>query len=108
MSFSLLLHFLPVLNLETSVCSILKFLSCSSGGHNEYKIIFFIFVIATEIDIFRWSIDLTCCENPGMKKVNFHWFTFPARIEVIFQKDLSASKKLTVKLILKLYFIKIS
>ena len=31
MSFSLLLHFLPVLSLETSVCSILKFCSVFLG-----------------------------------------------------------------------------
>ena len=32
MSFSLLLHFLPVLSLETSVCSILKFYPVLQGS----------------------------------------------------------------------------
>ena len=36
MSFSLLLYFLSVLSLETSVCSILKFCPVF-WGHNEYK-----------------------------------------------------------------------
>ena len=44
MSFSLSLHFLPVLSLQTSVCSTLKFYPVFCG-HNEYKIIFFYFYI---------------------------------------------------------------
>ena len=42
MSFSLSLHFLPVLSLQTSVCSTLKFYPVF-WGHNEYKIVFSIY-----------------------------------------------------------------
>ena len=43
MSFSLLLHLLPVLSLETSVCSSLKFCPVFLGSY-EYKIVFSISV----------------------------------------------------------------
>ena len=42
MSFSLSLHFLPVLGLETSVCSVLKFYPVF-WGYNEYNMVFSIF-----------------------------------------------------------------
>ena len=44
MPFSLSLHFLPVLSLETSVCSTLKFV-LFLWGHNEYKIVFSVLLI---------------------------------------------------------------
>ena len=49
MSFSLLLHFLPMLSLETNVCSILRF-DLFFWGHVEYKIVFAIY------DIFSFGV----------------------------------------------------
>ena len=43
MSFSLSLHFLPVLSLQTSVCSTLSFI-LFSWCHNQYKIVFSIYI----------------------------------------------------------------
>ena len=50
MSFSLSLHFLPVLSLQTSVCSTLKFYPVF-WSHNEYKIVFSIYILT-----FRYPI----------------------------------------------------
>ena len=56
MSFSLLLHFLPVLYLETSVSSILKFCPVLCG-RNDYKIVFFAILLKP-----IWICELTAYE----------------------------------------------